>query len=72
MKNRNLFCFALEDSLYHYMRVSMGYSGSSHYFNRIIQKLYKDILDTHIEIDDLLTEAESMEEVIAIFRKVFL
>ena len=29
-KSQNLFCFTLEDGLYHY---TMGYTGSSHYFN---------------------------------------
>ena len=72
MKSRNLFCFALENGLYHYTRAPMGYSSSSHYFNRIIQKIFKDIPDTHIEVNDLLTEAETMEEAIAIFKKVLL
>ena len=49
---------------------SNGYSGSSHYFNRIIQKIFEDIPDTHIKIDDLLTESKSMEEAIATFRKI--
>ena len=70
MKSRNLFCFSLEDGLFWYTRALMGYSGSSHYFNRIIQKIFEDIPDTHIEIDNLLTETESMEEAIAIFRKI--
>ena len=35
-KSRNLFCFALEDGLYQYTRAPIGYTGSSHYFNRII------------------------------------
>ena len=69
MKSRNFFCFALEDGLYRYTRAPMGYSGSSHYFNRIVQKIFKDIQDTHIEVDDILTEADSMEEVIARIRK---
>ena len=70
MKSRNLFCFPWEDSLYLYTRAPMGYSGSSHYFNRIIQKIFEDIPDTHIKIDNLLTEAETMEEAIATFRKI--
>ena len=40
----------------------MGYISSSHYLNRNIQKIFEDILDTHIEIDNPLTEAEPMEE----------
>ena len=70
MKSRNLFCFALEDGLYRYIRAPMGYSGSSHCFNRIVQKIFEDIQDTHIEVDDSLTEADSMEEVIATFKKI--
>ena len=69
-KNRNLFCFALEDSLYRYMRAPMGYTGSSHYFNRIIQKIMEDIPRTHVEINDILSESPTMEEVLSIFRKV--
>ena len=42
-KSCNLFCFALEDSLYCYTRAPMGYTGSSHYFNRVIRKLMEDI-----------------------------
>ena len=55
-KSRNLFCFALEDSLYPYTRAPMGYTGSSHYFNRIVQKIFEDIQSTNIEVDDILTE----------------
>ena len=60
----------MEDGLYRYTRAPMGYSGSSHYFNRIVQKIFEDIQDTHIEVDDILTEAGSMEEVIATFKKI--
>ena len=62
MKSQNLFCFALEDGLYRYTRAPMGYLGSSHYFNRIVQKIFEDIQDTQIEVDDILTEVDSMEE----------
>ena len=68
-KSHNLFCFALED-LYRYTRAPMGYTGSSHYFNRVIQKLMEDIQGVHVEIDDLLCEAVSMEEVLSTLRKV--
>ena len=54
-KSRNLFCFALEDGLYRYCRAPMGYKGSSHYFNRIVQKIFEDITSTHIQVDDLLS-----------------
>ena len=50
----------------------MGYTGSSHYFNRIIQKILEDIPGMHVEINDLLTEAPSMEEALSIFRKVLI
>ena len=50
----------------------MGYTGSSHYFNRIIQKIMEDIQGIHVEINDLLTEAPTMEEAIARFRKVLI
>ena len=56
-KSRNLFCFALEDGLYCYCRAPMGYKGSSHYFNRIVQKIFEDITSTHIEVDDMLNES---------------
>ena len=72
MKSRNLFCFALEDGLYRYTRAPMGYTGSSHYFNRIVQKIFEDIQDTHIEVDDILTEADTMEECIATFKKILI
>ena len=48
----------------------MGYSRSSHYFNKIVQKHLEDISNTHVEIDDLLTEGEDQDEAINIFRKV--
>ena len=48
----------------------MGYTGSSHYFNKVIQKLMEDIPGVHIEIDDLLCEVEKMEDVLQILRKV--
>ena len=66
----NLFCFALEDSLYCYTRAPMGYTGSSHYFIRLIQKILEDIPGTHVEVDDLLTEAPTMDEALALFKKV--
>ena len=69
-KTRNLFCFALEDGLYRYTRAPMGYTGSSHYFNRMIQKIMEDIPGTHVEIDEILSEAPTMEEVLSFFRKV--
>ena len=69
-KSRNLFCFVLEDILYHYTRAPMGYTGFSHYFNKVIQKLMEDILGVHIEINDLLCEAEKMLDVLQILRKV--
>ena len=69
-KSRNIFCFALEDDLYRYKHAAMGYTGSSHYFNRVIQKLMEDIQGVHIEIDDLLCEGVSMEEVLSTLRKV--
>ena len=67
-KSRNLFCFALEDGLYRYMRAPMGYTGSSHYFNKVIQKLMEDIGGAHIEMDNLLYEVEKMEDVLQILR----
>ena len=70
MKSRNLFCFALEDGLYRYTCAPMGYTGSSHYFNRMVQKIFEDIHDTHIEVDDILTKADTMEECIATFKKI--
>ena len=48
----------------------MGYTGSSHYFNKVIQKLMEGIGGIHIEIDDLLIEAEEMLEALDILRKV--
>ena len=39
---------ALEDGLYHYTHALMGYTGSSNYFNRIVQKIFEDISSTHI------------------------
>ena len=48
----------------------MGYSGSSHYFNKVVQKHLEDISNTHVEVDDLLTEGENHDEAIKIFRKV--
>ena len=71
-KSCNLFCFALEDCLYHYTRAPMGYTGSSHYFNWIIQKIMEDIPGTHVIKDDILSEAATMEEVLSIFRKVLI
>ena len=50
----------------------MGYTQSSHYFNRINQKIMEDIQGTHVEIDNLLTEAPTMEEALATFRKVLI
>ena len=48
----------------------MGYTGSSHYFNRIVQKIFEDIPDTHIEVDDMLTEGDTMEECLATLKKI--
>ena len=48
----------------------MGYTGSSHYFNQIIRKIIEDIPGTHVEVDNMLSEAATMEEVLSIFRKV--
>ena len=61
-KSHNLFCFELEDGLYPYTRAPMGYTGSSHYFNRVIQKLMEDIQGVHVEIVDLLCEGVKMEK----------
>ena len=48
----------------------MGYTGSSHYFNRIIKKIMEDITGVHVEINDLLCEGTMMEEVLSTLRKV--
>ena len=50
----------------------MGYTGSSHYFNHIIQKILEDIPGTHVKINNLLTEVETMEEAINKLGKVHL
>ena len=48
----------------------MGYSSSSHYFNRIIHLEHlEDIRQTHIEIDDLLIVEENKQELLKIFRQ---
>ena len=52
----NLFCFALEDGLYRYTRAPIGYAGSSYYFNQVIKNIWKKFPQTHVEINDLLTE----------------
>lgn len=62
--------FALEDGLYRHTRAPMGYTGSSHYFNKVIRKLIEGIGGVHIEIDDLLIEAEEMLEALDTLRKV--
>ena len=48
----------------------MGYTGSSHYFNRIIQKIMEDIPGPHVEVNNMLSEAATMDKVLSIFRKV--
>ena len=51
----------------------MGYTGSLHYFNRIIQKIMEDIQGIHVEIDDLLKEEDGrIKEAITRFRKVLI
>ena len=50
----------------------MGYKGSSHYFNRIVQKIFEDITSTHIEVDDILSEGETIEECLATLRQILL
>ena len=69
-ESRNLFCFALESGIYRYLRCPMGYSRSSHYFNKVVQKHLEDIPQTHVEVDDLLIEGANHEEAIKIFRTV--
>ena len=69
-KRCNIFCFALEDDLYRYTRAPMGYTGSSHYFNRIIQKIMEDLTGVYVEIDNLLCKGKTMEEVLSTLRKV--
>ena len=69
-KSRNLFWFTLEDGLYRYTRAPMGYTGSSHYFNCIIQKIMEDITGVHVEIDDLLCKGANMEEVLSTLKRV--
>merc|ERR1712240_84914 len=71
-KSRNLFCFALEGGLYRYCRAPMGYKGSSNYFNRIVQKIFEDITSTHIEVDDILSEGETIEECLATLKQILL
>merc|ERR1711873_342282 len=71
-KSRNWFCFALEAGLYRYCRAPMGYKGSSHYFNRIVQKIFEDITSTHIEVDDILSEGETIEECLATLKQILL
>ena len=48
----------------------MEYTGSSHYFNRIVQKIFEDIPSTHIEVDDILTKGDTMEECLATIKKI--
>ena len=48
----------------------MGYSHSSHYFNKVVQKHLEDISKVHVEVDDLLTEGHNHEEAINTFRQV--
>ena len=50
----------------------MGYTGSSHYFNRIVQKIFEDISSTHIEVDDILTKGDTMEECLATLKKILI
>ena len=42
----------------------------SHYFNRIIQKILEDIPRTNVEVDNLLTEAPTIDKVLAPLKKV--
>ena len=46
----------------------MGYAGSSHYFNKVIQKHLEDIPNTKVEVDDLLNESDGPDDAIDSFR----
>ena len=50
----------------------MGYKGSSHYFNRIIQKIFEDITLTNIKVDDILSEGDTIEECLDTLRQLLL
>ena len=58
----NLFAFALEDSLFLYQRMPLGYCGSSHYFNWVVH--LSGISNLQLEADDLLIEGETGDEAI--------
>ena len=69
---RNLFCFALDSGLYRYLRTPMGYSRSSHYFNKVVQKCLEDIEKVHVEIDDVLVEGVDSDEAAKTFKQILL
>ena len=41
----------------------MGFSRSSHYFNKVVQTHLEGIARTHIEVDDILCEGATEDEV---------
>ena len=46
----------------------MGFSGSSHFFNKVVQKHLEDVPSTKVEIDDTLTEGTDPDDAINSFR----
>ena len=48
----------------------MGFSASSHFFNKVVQKHLEDIPNSHLEIDDVLIEGKDENETIDSFRQL--
>ena len=46
----------------------MGFSRSSHFFNKIVQKHLEDVPNTKVEVDDRITEGTDPDDAIDSFR----
>ena len=68
--SRKYFCFLLDDGLYTFNHLPMGYKNSGHQFVQLVRQIFQDI-DVQIEVDDFMIESPDVKTMAEKLRKLF-
>merc|ERR1712105_274002 len=68
--SRKYFTFLLDDGLYTFNRLPMGYTNSGHQFVQLVHQIFWDV-DVQIEVDDFMVESPDVKTMAEKLRKLF-
>ena len=68
--SRKYFTFLLDDGLYTFNRLLMGYCNSGHQFVQLVRQIFRDV-DVQIKVDDFMVESPDIPTMASKLKQLF-